>query len=168
MTSLRVANTRGFDFTPNWHKSTISNFLRITIMGFWQFAVNRGRVLADRIKMVWDLPQWKKTVIFYNGTSQKCKYVELKLMLGFQIRIRLETDLFDWIEILQGAMAVCIAIFHARIPTEFRVVANPQNLRSLILHLWKHCSTDWLSGRISGQPDIRCIPTLKAPAPLHW
>jgi hypothetical protein len=66
-----------------------------------------------------------------------------KLMLGFQIQIRLDPDLFDQIRILQGAMGVCSAIFHVRIPIGFQVVANPQDLRSLILHLWKHCSTDW-------------------------
>jgi hypothetical protein len=49
-------------------------------------------------------------------------------MLGFQI--------------LQGAMAVPGAIFHARNPIGIRGVANPPDLRSLILHLWKHCSMD--------------------------
>jgi hypothetical protein len=44
------------------------------------------------------------------------------------------------IRILQGAMAVPGEIFHARIPIGVRVVANPVDLRSLILHLWKHCS----------------------------
>jgi hypothetical protein len=50
---------------------------------------------------------------------------ELKLMLGFQIRIKLDPDLFDRIRILRGAMGVRGAIFHARIPIEIRVVANP-------------------------------------------
>jgi hypothetical protein len=69
-----------------------------------------------------------------------CNYDELKLMLGFQIRIRLDLDLLD--RILQGAMGVHGAIFHVPIPIEIRVVENSPNLRSLILHLWKHCSTD--------------------------
>jgi hypothetical protein len=63
-------------------------------------------------------------------------------MLGFQIRIKSDPDLFDQIRILQGAMGVHSAIFHVRIPMGIRVVANPLDLRSLILHLWKHCSTD--------------------------
>jgi hypothetical protein len=36
-------------------------------------------------------------------------------MLEFQIRIRLDPDLFDRIQVLQGAMGVRGAIFHARI-----------------------------------------------------
>jgi hypothetical protein len=39
----------------------------------------------------------------------------------------------------QGAMGVRCAIFHARIPIGIQVVANPPDLRFLILHLWKHC-----------------------------
>jgi hypothetical protein len=61
-------------------------------------------------------------------------------MLGFQIQIRLDPDLFDQIWILQGAMGVHGAIFHVRIPFGIPVVANPPDLRSLILHLWKHCT----------------------------
>jgi hypothetical protein len=57
-------------------------------------------------------------------------------MLGFQIQIRLD-------RILQGAMGVPGAIFHACIPIGIRVVANLPDLRSLILHLWKHCLTDF-------------------------
>jgi hypothetical protein len=63
-------------------------------------------------------------------------------MLGFQIRIKFDPDLFDRIRILQGAMGVCGAIFHDRIPIGIRNVENPPDLRSLILHLWKHCLTD--------------------------
>jgi hypothetical protein len=84
----------------------------------------------------------KENLIFYHSTSHKCKIDELKLMLEFQIRIRLDPDLFDWILILQGVMVVHGAIFHARIPIGIRVVANLPDLRSLILHLWKHCSMD--------------------------
>jgi hypothetical protein len=69
---------------------------------------------------------------FYHSASHKCKYDELKLMLGFQIRIRLDPDLFDRIPILQGAMAVCSAIFHARIPIRIQVLANLTDLQSLI------------------------------------
>jgi hypothetical protein len=43
--------------------------------------------------------------------------------------------------ILQEAMEVRSAIFHARIPIGIRAVANLPDLKSLILHLWKHCST---------------------------
>jgi hypothetical protein len=78
---------------------------------------------------------------FYISTSQKCKYDKLKLSLGFQIRINLDPDLFDRIKILQGAMAVYSEIFHDCIPIGIWVVANPLDLISLILHLWKHCST---------------------------
>jgi hypothetical protein len=84
----------------------------------------------------------KDNLNFYIITLQKCKYDELKLMLMAQIRLRLDPDLFDRIQILQGAIAVCGAIFHAHIPIRIRVVANLPDLRSLILHLWKHCSTD--------------------------
>jgi hypothetical protein len=45
-------------------------------------------------------------------------------MLGFKIEIRLDPDLFDQIQILQGAMGVRGAIFHARILIGIRVVAN--------------------------------------------
>jgi hypothetical protein len=58
----------------------------------------------------------KENLNFYHSILHNCKYDELKLMLGFQIRIRLDPDLFDQIQILQGAMGVCGAIFHARIP----------------------------------------------------
>jgi hypothetical protein len=63
-------------------------------------------------------------------------------MLGFQIQIRLDPDLFNQICILQGAVGVHGAIFHARIPIGIRVVSHPPDLRYLILHLWKHCSMD--------------------------
>jgi hypothetical protein len=63
-------------------------------------------------------------------------------MLRFQIWIRLDPDLFDWIWILQGAIAVPSVNFHAHIPIGIRGVANPLDLRSLIYHLWKHCSMD--------------------------
>jgi hypothetical protein len=66
----------------------------------------------------------KNNVNFYISTSQKCKYDELKLMLGFQIWISLDVDLFDWIRILQGAMAVHGEIFHARIPIGIQVVGK--------------------------------------------
>jgi hypothetical protein len=84
----------------------------------------------------------KDSLNFYISTSQKCKYYELKFMIGFQIRIRLDPDLYDRIRILQGAMAVRGEIIHARIPIGIRVVANPVDMRPLILHLWKHCSTN--------------------------
>jgi hypothetical protein len=63
-------------------------------------------------------------------------------MLGFQIRIMLDPDLFYRIQILQGAMGVRGAIFHARIPIGIRLVAKTPDLRFLILHLWKHLLTD--------------------------
>jgi hypothetical protein len=63
----------------------------------------------------------KENLNFYHSTSHKCKYDELKLMLGFQIWIRLDLDLFDQIRILQGAMGVRSAIFHAHIPIGIRV-----------------------------------------------
>jgi hypothetical protein len=72
-----------------------------------------------------------------HSTSHKCKYDELTLMQGFQIRIRLDPDLFDWIQILQGAMGDRGVIFHAHISIGIQVVENPPDLRSLILHLWK-------------------------------
>jgi hypothetical protein len=102
----------------------------------------------------------KDNLNFYISTSQKCKYVELKIMPGFQIRIRSDLDLFDWIQILQGAMSVRGEIFHDRILIGIRVVANPLDLRSLILHLWKHFSTncsfrtaDFLNGK-KGSRDL--------------
>jgi hypothetical protein len=55
------------------------------------------------------------------------------------LQIRLDPDLFDQIRILQGAMGVHGVIFHARILIGIQVVANPPDLRSLILHLWKNC-----------------------------
>jgi hypothetical protein len=84
----------------------------------------------------------KDNLSFYISTSQKCKYDVLKLMLGYQIWIRLDPDLFDRILILQGDMAVHSEIFYARITIGIRVVANPVDLRSLILNLWKHCSNE--------------------------
>jgi hypothetical protein len=53
-------------------------------------------------------------------------------MLGFQIRIRFDPDLFDWIGILKGVMAVRSVIFHARILFGIQVVANPPDLRFYI------------------------------------
>jgi hypothetical protein len=56
-------------------------------------------------------------------------------MLEYQIWVRLSLDLFGRNRILQGAMAVCSAIFHARSQIRIRVVANLLGLRSLSLHL---------------------------------
>jgi hypothetical protein len=84
----------------------------------------------------------KANLNFYPSTLHKCKYDELKIMLEFQILIKLDPDLFDRIWIFQGAMAVRVANFHAGIPIGIQVVLNPPDLRSLILHLWKHCPTD--------------------------
>jgi hypothetical protein len=55
-------------------------------------------------------------------------------MLGIQIWIRLNLDLFGRLRILQGALAVCSAIFYAHSQIGIRVVANPPDLRSLIFH----------------------------------
>jgi hypothetical protein len=99
-------------------------------------------VLADCIKMGCFLLQLKENLKFYNITLQKCKYDGLKLILGIQIQISLDPDLFGQLCVLQGAMAVLDAIFNARTPIQIRVVANLQDLSSLILHLWMHCSTD--------------------------
>jgi hypothetical protein len=63
-------------------------------------------------------------------------------MLGIHIRIRLNLDLFRQIRILQGAMAVHGAISHARSQIGIRVVPNPPDLSSLILHQWIQCSTN--------------------------
>jgi hypothetical protein len=62
-------------------------------------------------------------------------------MLGIQIWIKLNLDLFGQIRILQEAMVVRGAIFHVRNQIGIQVVANPPDLRSLILHLWMHCSS---------------------------
>jgi hypothetical protein len=97
------------------------HFSWITLTQIWKFAVHRGRVLADCID--WHATM-KENLNFYHSTLHKCKYNELKLMLGFQIQIRLDTDLFDEIRILQGAMAVRGVIFHARTPIGIRVVAK--------------------------------------------
>jgi hypothetical protein len=67
---------------------------------------------------------------FYISTLQKCEYDGLKLILGIQIRIRLDPDLFGQFRILKREMAVRGAIFHTRIP--FGIVAIPPDLRSLI------------------------------------
>jgi hypothetical protein len=64
-------------------------------------------------------------------------------MLEIHIRIRLKLYHFGQIRILQGAMVVCGAIFHACIQIRIRVVANPRELRSLILHQWMHCTADF-------------------------
>jgi hypothetical protein len=74
----------------------------------------------------------KENLNFYHTTSHKCKYDELKLMLGFQIRLRLDPDLFDQIRILQEAMGVRGAIFHASIPIGIRVVANFTSMEALL------------------------------------
>jgi hypothetical protein len=63
----------------------------------------------------------KRKPFFYHSTSLKCNYDKLKLMLGFQIRIRWDPDLFDQIRILQGAMGVTGAIFHVCIPIGIQV-----------------------------------------------
>jgi hypothetical protein len=61
-------------------------------------------------------------------------------MQGFQIRIKLDPDLFDLDPSRSNGSRG--AIFHVCIPIRIRVVANPQDLGSLILHLWKQCLTD--------------------------
>jgi hypothetical protein len=55
-------------------------------------------------------------------------------MLGFQIWIRLDPDFFISIRIRQGAMGVCGAIFKACIPIGILVVANPPDLRPLMIY----------------------------------
>jgi hypothetical protein len=97
----------------------------------------------------------KENLNFYHSTvhSKKCKYDELIIMLGFQIQIRLDLGLFD--RILHGAMGVRGSIFHARIPIGIRVVANLPDLRSLILHLWKHYLTDCFFEKIDFEKEKR-------------
>jgi hypothetical protein len=73
-------------------------------------------------------------------------------MLMIQIRIRLSLDLFGQIRILQGAMAVRCAIFHAHSQIGIRVVANTPDLRSLILHLRMHCSTGCSFEKVDFKP----------------
>jgi hypothetical protein len=81
----------------------------------------------------------KENLHFYQSTSHKCKYDELKLMVVFQIWIRLDPDLFNQIQILQGAMAVWGANFHDCILIGIQVV----DLKSLILlYITQHSSTD--------------------------
>jgi hypothetical protein len=87
-------------------------FLGTTVM---QFAVNRGRVLADCIKT-------KENLNFYVSSWLKWNYDGLKSMSGIQIRIRLSLDLFGRIQIFQGAMAVHGVISHACSQIGIRVV----------------------------------------------
>jgi hypothetical protein len=74
--------------------------------------------------------QRKPYFLPYN-TSLKCNDDELILMLGFQIRITMDLDLFDQIQILQEAKGSKGAIFHVHIPIGIRVVANTPDLRSI-------------------------------------
>jgi hypothetical protein len=60
----------------------------------------------------------KENLNFYHSTSHKCKYDELKIIVGFQIQIMLDLDLFDQIQILQGVMGVHGAIFMLAFPLE--------------------------------------------------
>jgi hypothetical protein len=45
-------------------QSLRTTYVWMTITQFWQFVLNRVRVLAHHIKTVCDLPQWKATLIF--------------------------------------------------------------------------------------------------------
>jgi hypothetical protein len=61
-------------------------------------------------------------------------------MLGIRIPIRLDPDLLGQIRFPHSAMAVGSAIFQSlsKIGTGIRVIANPPDLRTLILLLLKH------------------------------
>jgi hypothetical protein len=62
-------------------------------------------------------------------------------MLGIRKLIRLDPDPFGQIQILDRAMAVRGLIFHTCSQIGIRVIANPPDLRTLILHLQMHYST---------------------------
>jgi hypothetical protein len=62
--------------------------------------------LADCRKTVHDLPQWKTNLNFYDDIFQKYIYDGPKAMLGKQISVCLDPDLFGQIRILERAMAV--------------------------------------------------------------
>jgi hypothetical protein len=70
----------------------------------------------------WQIALNERNLNFYISSRLKCNYDGLKSILGIQIRIRLSLDLFGRILILQGAMAVCSAIFHAGSQIGIRVV----------------------------------------------
>jgi hypothetical protein len=72
---------------------------------------------------------------------QKCIYDGLKSMLGIRKLNRLDPDLLGQIQILERAMSVRGLIFHTCSQIEIRVIANPLDLRTLILHLQMHYST---------------------------
>jgi hypothetical protein len=69
---------------------------------------------------------FEKMYILYDG---------LKYMLGNQILIRLDPDLFVQIQILEIAMAVRGLIFQPSSQIGIRIIANSMDLRTMILHL---------------------------------
>jgi hypothetical protein len=71
-------------------------------------------------------------------------YDRLKFLLGFQIVIRLDLDLFGQIRIIERDMAVRGLTFHHRSQIGIRVIANPPDLRTLILHPHLHSTVQYL------------------------
>jgi hypothetical protein len=69
-------------------------------------------------------------------------YGGLKSTLGIWKQIRLDLDLFGQIQILERAMAVRGLIFHTHSQIGIPVIANPPDLRTLILHQQMRYSTD--------------------------
>jgi hypothetical protein len=59
-------------------------------------------------------------------------------MLGIQISIMLDLDLFSQIRILQKAITSHGRIFQPHSQIGIRVIANPPDLSTMIFHLWRH------------------------------
>jgi hypothetical protein len=60
---------------------------------------------------------------------------------SIQVWIKLDLDLFGLIQTLQGTLAVHGAIFQTRRQVGTRLITNPLDQRSLIVHPWMHYST---------------------------
>jgi hypothetical protein len=70
---------------------------------------------------------------------QKYKYDGPKYMLGIRIPVRLDPDLFKQIRIIERTMSRSRNELSA---SQSELWQNPPDLRTLILHIWIHYSTD--------------------------
>jgi hypothetical protein len=102
--------------------------------------------LAVRRKTVSDLPQHKRKLIFMllyrENMYVRVQDYGLKSLWGIRIPVGLYQDMFGPIQILERTLAVRGSIFILVVKLESELKANPPDLRTPNLHLWRHYSMD--------------------------
>jgi hypothetical protein len=111
------------------------HFSGTIITRIWQFALKRARVSADRSAR---LAAFKQKLNFYVNISQN--WAQLNGGDPNPDQVGSGSFLSDPDPL--KSLAVRSSIFPTRRQIGIRVIANPLDLRSLILHLWMNYLTD--------------------------